>query len=165
MLSASNPTTRAFGYRNTLHFKQFQSEQILLTSDCTVTSNELGAGRWCAAGGSNAGFEVSFIREPFDETHSYNTAEFFGQEAFCNSLKTDCFCSDQTTDQLRAQTQLPQSKNKLIFFSVDSPHSTTIPAIVIAPAPDKQRLCRYQAYWLSLQHHVPFHVVPSPHHD
>lgn len=98
LLSAAHPTTRVFGYRSTLHTEQFLSEQMLLKCDCTVTSNELGAGNWCEATGSNAGFEVSFIRETFVDNHSYNSAEFFGQEVSCSSLKTDCLCSDQTTD-------------------------------------------------------------------
>lgn len=92
MLSATHPTTRAFGDRNTLHFKQFQSEKMLLKSDCTVTSNEIGDGSWCAAGGSNAGFSVTFIQDTFGETYNYNRAEFYGQEAYCQSLEQRCSC-------------------------------------------------------------------------
>lgn len=98
LLSAAHPTTRVFGYRSTLHTKQFLSEQMLLKSDCTVMSNALGAGNWCEAIGSNAGFEVSFIRDNGEQTHSYNVAEFYGQEAYCQSLDKRCSCLNTQND-------------------------------------------------------------------
>ena len=91
-LKALNPTYRLFGYRNSISRKYFASEVIYLKKDYSVASDELGKGKWCQAGGSNAGFTLDFTNFTDDKTNNMHTLEFYGQEPYCKTLVNPCFC-------------------------------------------------------------------------
>ena len=91
-LKALNPTYRLFGYRNSISRNYFASEVINLKKDCSVASDELGKGKWCQAGGSNAGFTLDFTNFTDDKTNNMHTLEFYGQEPYCKTLVNPCFC-------------------------------------------------------------------------
>lgn len=91
-LKSLNPTYRLFGYRNSLNKKYFAYEVLNLKKDCSVESQELGKGKWCQAGGSNAGFDLDFTNFTDDEANNIHILRFYGQEPYCKTLVNPCFC-------------------------------------------------------------------------
>lgn len=96
VLKSISDTYRLFGYRSSLRYQYFSTETIVLSPNCNATSPELGNGKWCVGGGSNAGFEVDFLDSSLDSSNdaevSPNRMSFFGQEPYCKFLVKPCNC-------------------------------------------------------------------------
>ena len=92
ILRSVNDPYRLFGYRDTLRDRHFSTETIVLSPNCSANSPELGNGKWCADGGSNAGFEIDFLDFSNDAVVSPNRMIFFGQEPYCKFLVKPCIC-------------------------------------------------------------------------
>lgn len=92
VLRSVSETYRIRGYRSSSERKRFENETLVLMPNCSVTSPELGQGRWCAAGGSNAGFEIDFLDFSDNAELSPNRLSFYGQEPYCEFLVEPCIC-------------------------------------------------------------------------
>ena len=92
VLKSVNDTYRLLGYRNSLELQHFSTETLVLSPNCSANSPELGKGKWCAAGGSNAGFEIDFLDFNGNAELSPNRLSFYGQEPYCEFLVEPCIC-------------------------------------------------------------------------
>ena len=92
VLKSVNDTYRLLGYRNSLELQHFSTETLVLSPNCSANSPELGKGKWCAAGGSNAGFEIDFLDFSGNAELSPNRLSFYGQEPYCKFLVKPCIC-------------------------------------------------------------------------
>ena len=92
VLKSVNDTYRLLGYRNSLELQHFSTETLVLSPNCSANSPELGKGKWCAAGGSNAGFEIDFLDFSGNAELSPNRLSFYGQEPYCEFLVEPCVC-------------------------------------------------------------------------
>ena len=94
VLKSVSDTYRRFGYKSSLRDKHFNTETIVLKPNCSANSPELGNGKWCASGGSSAGFEIDFLDFSSDAEASPNRMIFFGQEPYCKFLLKPCMCDE-----------------------------------------------------------------------